>query len=226
MFAEICKLAESSRNPLVEQFLNFYQKLQTSTAVVNTLINLKSTVDITKCHPRNGAQWVQAALETNLAKFSLCTMEDSIKILRSERSYHVVLENASEKIQAENRIPESKSSPRTQEPVTSRVRRVMKKESSESVKWSQGSGLKETANLAEKLTLISRKWFLNYLEDSLNNGFRLKKGEDSGAAVGLLGQLKRVNQWLGDSVRGDEKVENLKNKLYRFLLDHVQNTAR
>lgn len=229
VFAEICKLAETSRDPLVEQFLNFYQKLQTSADVVNALIDSKSTVDKMKGHPRNGALWVQAALQTNLAKFTLFTIEENRKIQHSDGNYHVVLENAPDKIQVENRLPAIKKSPKTHEPVTSRVRcagPTLKKGSPEKVNWSKGSGLKETANLSEKLLMISRKWFLNYLENSLNKGFGLTKGEDSGVAVGLLGQLKRVNQWLDDSVSGDEKVENLRKKLYAFLLDHVQKAAR
>ncbi|KAI7749392.1 hypothetical protein M8C21_023941 [Ambrosia artemisiifolia] len=229
-FAEICELAETSRNPLVEQFLNFYHKLQTSAAVVNALIDSKSTADKTKGQPRNSALWVQAALETNLGKFTLFTMEDNRKIQDSEGNYHIVLENASDKIQVENRSPGNKKSPRTQEPVASRVRRggsspTVKNKSPERVKWSKGSGLKETVKLAEELLLVSRKWFLNYLEESLNNGFWSTKGEDSGAAVGLLGQLKRVNQWLDDSV-ADENVENLRKKIYGFLLNHVQKAAR
>ncbi|KAI3683094.1 hypothetical protein L1987_83594 [Smallanthus sonchifolius] len=217
-FAEICELAETSRNPLVEQFLNFYHKLQTSAAVVNNLIDSKSTVDKTKGQPRNSALWVQVALETKLGKFTLFTMEENRKIQDSEGNYRIVLENASDKIQVTNRSPGNKKIPRTQEPVSSRVRRggpspTTKNTSPERVKWSKGSGLKETVKLGEELLLVSRKWFLNYLEESLNKGFSLTKGEDSVVAVGLLGQLKRVNQWLDDSVHRDENVENLRKKI-------------
>nr|XP_043611735.1 uncharacterized protein LOC122583392 [Erigeron canadensis] len=224
VFAEICKLAETSRNPLVEQFLNFYQKLHKSTCIVNTLIDSKLTMEKSKGRRSNSSMWVQAALETNLAKFTLFTMEENRKNIHGDGNYHLVLENASEKIQVENRVLENKKSPRTNESVTSRVRctsLITKQGCSEKVEWSKGSGIKETANLGEKLISVSQKWFLDYLEDSLNKGFGLKKGEDSGVAIGLLGQLKRVNQWLDDSVCGDDKVENLKKILYRFLLDHV-----
>ncbi|GJX30972.1 RNA-directed DNA polymerase, eukaryota, reverse transcriptase zinc-binding domain protein [Tanacetum coccineum] len=229
VFAEICELAESSKKPLVEQFLNFYQKHETSAAVVNTLIDSKSTVDKTKVHPSNSALSAQTALGTNLAKFTLLMMEEKTHVQHSEGKYHVLLDKASEKVQLENRLPENKRSPKTQESVTPRVRRAVpipKKESPKRVEWSKGSGLKDTANLADKLLLTSRKWFLNYLEVSLNKGFGLTKGEDSGVAVSLLGQLKRVTKWLDDSVRGEENVENLRKKLYRFLLDHVQKAAK
>ncbi|KAJ0948472.1 hypothetical protein HanRHA438_Chr01g0027621 [Helianthus annuus] len=235
-FAEICELAETSIKPLVEQFLNFYLNLQTSATAVKALIDSKSTADKTKGQPgRNSALWVQAALETNLGKFTLLTMDDNRKIQDSEGNYHIVLENASDKIQVENRSPGTKKIPRTQEPAVSRVSRgspspspspTAKNKSPERVKWSKGSGLTQTAKLAEELLLVSRKWFMNYLEESLNNGFWLTKGEDSGAGVGLLGQLKRVNQWLDDSVQGDENVESLRKKIYGFLLDHVQKAAR
>ncbi|KAK1413373.1 hypothetical protein QVD17_35145 [Tagetes erecta] len=231
-FAEICELAATSRNPLVEQFLNYYHKLQTSAAVVNTLVDSKLTVDKTKGQPRNSALWVQAALESNLGNFTLFTMEESKKIQDSEGNYHIVLDNGSDKIQVENRSPGNKKIPRTPEPAVSRGRRggpsprsAMKTTIPERVKWSKGSGLKETARLGEELLLTSRKWFLNYLEESLDKRFWVSKGEDSGVAVGLLGQLKRVNQWLDDSVRGDENVENLRKKIYGFLLDRVQKAT-
>ncbi|XP_023732318.1 uncharacterized protein LOC111880150 [Lactuca sativa] len=216
-FAEICELAETSTNPL-EQFLNFYQKLQTSSAMVNVLIDSKSTLHKSKSQ---ASLWVQAALQTNLAKFTLFTMEENQKIPQAERNYHIVLDT--EKIQVENRLPENKKSPKTNEPVASTTRCVGPTMKKERIELSNGSSrLKETANLAEKLLLASRKWFLNYLEVSLNKGFKLTKGEESGVAICLLGQLKRVNQWLDDSVIGDEKVENLRKKLYTFLLEHVR----
>ncbi|KAL8204411.1 hypothetical protein R6Q57_010034 [Mikania cordata] len=227
-FAEICELSETSRNPLVEQFLNFYHKLQTSAAVVNTLIYSKSTIDETKSQPRNSALWVQAALATNLGKFTLFATEVDRKNQDSEGSYQIVLESSSDKIQVET--SGYKKIPRTQEPIASKLRRdgprpTMKNKSSERVKWYKGSGLEETAKLAEELLLTAQKWFLNYLEESLNKGFWLTNGDDSVVAVSLLGQLKRVNQWLDDSVCGDENVENLRKKMYGILLDHVQNGA-
>ncbi|KAK9049626.1 hypothetical protein SSX86_031407 [Deinandra increscens subsp. villosa] len=230
-FAEICQLAEASGNPLVEQFLKFYHKLQTSAAVVNTLIDSKSAVDETKSQPRNSALWVQAALATNLGNFTMFTTEENRKIQDREGNYHVVLENASDKIQLENRSPGNKKILRTQEAIASKVRRdgpspTSKNKSPERVKWSKGSGLKETAKLADELLSVSQKWFLKYLQESLNKGFWLMKGEDSVFAVGILGQLKKVNQWLDDSVHEDENVENLRKKIYGFLLDHVHKAAR
>ncbi|XP_071721289.1 uncharacterized protein [Rutidosis leptorrhynchoides] len=224
VFAEICEHAQTSKYPLVEQFLNFYQRLQTSAAIVNALIDSKSTVDKPKGQPSNSALWVQAAIDTNLAKFTLFSMEEnSNNNLCSEGNYHVVLDNTSQNIQVENQVPENKTSPKTRKPVTSRVRHTGSKTN---IERSNESGLKEAGNLAEKLLLTSRKWFLTYLEDSLNKGFGLTKGEDSGVAVGLLGQLKRVNQWLDGSAREDEKVDSLRKKLYGFLLDHIQKPAK
>ncbi|KAK9125731.1 hypothetical protein Scep_014577 [Stephania cephalantha] len=68
------------------------------------------------------------------------------------------------------------------------------------------------------------KRFLKYLEDSLKNGFGFKEQEGDYEVASLLGQLKRVNQWLEDTTgykfEVDETLERLKKKLYAFLLEH------
>lgn len=45
----------------------------------------------------------------------------------------------------------------------------------------------------------------------------------------LFKQLKRVNKWLDDPVGGgieaDARIDAMKKKLYKFLLEHVDSTV-
>ncbi|KAK6162805.1 hypothetical protein DH2020_002646 [Rehmannia glutinosa] len=90
-------------------------------------------------------------------------------------------------------------------------------------------GLRHVANLAQKLISSSRAWFLDYLDLSLNDGFGLKSRDDV-SKVAVLGQLKRVNQWLDEAFQGgdsvnDERIQRLRKKLYGYLLDHVDSAV-
>lgn len=176
--------------------------------------------------------WVQAAVQTDLSKFSLYTKGGENSITNGEKCHYVVIENNPEKSNTTKTqqipISSSKSAPKVKKE-TSHSRRHLSTVKGTTVQqaWYPGSGLKHAAKLAEKLLLCSRAWFLDYLEDSLNKGFGLKRDESSQMAT-LLGQLKRVNQWLDDAFqgdRGDERTERLRKKLYRFLLDNVDSAV-
>ncbi|XP_059651767.1 uncharacterized protein LOC132299267 [Cornus florida] len=253
IFADMFELSQKdSAGPLVEQFLNFHQSMQKAAALVDTLLSTRfSEVNCrTYCSSKgplpevcknltnkNAASWIQAAVETDLSKFSLFTKEEKRDVLNGEKSHYVVLENTPKKIESENHSPQNKISPRIHRGIASNLSAkglsshsrqhlaTTKKTNIESEEWSEGNGLKQAASLAEKLLSISHAWFLKYLEDSLNKGFGLSRGEGGSEVAGLLGQLKRVNQWLDDSVGDgcgtDERIEGLRKKLYEFLLEHV-----
>ncbi|PIN10579.1 hypothetical protein CDL12_16834 [Handroanthus impetiginosus] len=252
MFAELCELSQGDTSgPLVEQFLNIHGRIKKAFVIICTMINMRTsdTTDSNDCcfqesalgvcftsSSKNASLWVQAAVQTNLSKFSLYTQGGEKGISDGEKCHFLVLENASEKLDRENhspkikpnRISSSKTTKKVKE-VTSRSRRCLSttKRTNDGPEEAclPGSRLKHVADLAEKLLAFSRAWFLDYLEDSLNNGFGLKSDDSSQIAV-LLGQLKRVNQWLDDAFQGDrveKRIEMLKKKLYRFLLDHVDS---
>lgn len=253
MFAELCESSQKdSAGPLVEQFLNIHKAMQKAAMSINALLNTQlAEVESSSCcssQPplteacknvtnKNAILWVQAALETNLSKFCLFRKQENQEIPRGEKCHFIVLENSPE-LKSENHSPQNKPSPRNHgglsdssaKGVPSPSRRrisASKRMRAEREEWSKGSGLRETANLAKKLLSVSRGWFLKYLEDSLNKGFELKEG---GAEIAcLLGQLKRVNQWLDGSVEDgmevDERIEDLRKKLYSFLLEHVDSAV-
>eukprot|EP01018_Ginkgo_biloba_P039497 Gb_19647 [translate_table: standard] len=117
------------------------------------------------------------------------------------------------------------------------------------MEWVRGNGMKETAELAKQLHREAHKWFLNFFEDALDAGFRVsKQKEDDTAALAaknqlqqnssqipaLLSQLKRINDWLDQlgyknrdtiDTKLVETVDRLKQKIYSFLLQHVDSAA-
>ncbi|KAH7544791.1 hypothetical protein FEM48_Zijuj01G0023700 [Ziziphus jujuba var. spinosa] len=248
-----CELCESpqkvSAGSLVQKFLDLNQSMQSAAMVVDSLLNQGPrdeqhwlTPDVCKTSSsKNATLWVKAAVETNLSKFNLFRLQDKGEVLNGEKCHCVILENASVESKSENCSPKSKQSPRNHgssssdsnsksAPSSSRkFLSTARKPSTEREKCLKGSRLKEAASLAEKLLLLSREWFLKYLEDSLKIGFRVNRGGGGSEMACLLGQLKRVNQWLDnlvmDRIQEDERIEDLRKKLYRFLLEHVDSAV-
>lgn len=116
---------------------------------------------------------------------------------------------------------------------------------SEKQEWARGDGAKEIKLLRDALLKESTSWFLNFLEEALDAGFRKgnqdKKGRnnagrqteaDNHIAV-ALSQLKQANEWL-DKLKGNlssaesgsrETIDRLKKKVYSCLLVHVESAA-
>ncbi|KAF9675292.1 hypothetical protein SADUNF_Sadunf09G0016900 [Salix dunnii] len=257
-FAELHESAQSaSSGPLVEQYLDLYQNIQRSAKIANSLLSDASLLetkssnydslkhvfpDVRKSSTNTNAEsWVHAAIQTNLSKFSLLEKPEKSGVLDIDKCYYVILDNSQEELNSENQLPLNKPSRRNhgnyipdlsvkRVPSSKRHLASAKKVNPErrDCPSPRGSGLKETASLAEKLLLDSREWFLKYMDDSLNVGFGLCEGKISEIA-GFLGQLRRVNQWLDDLVGGgnkvDARIEGLKKKLYGFLLEYVDSAT-
>lgn len=113
------------------------------------------------------------------------------------------------------------------------------------LEWSKGDGSKEVIELRKILSNETQSWFLSFLEEALEVGFRVdqeKKGKESSAArvveqnnhiASTLSQLKQANEWL-DKLRssaGSEKnesvetIDRLKQKVYACLLVHIDSAA-
>ncbi|XP_027162766.1 uncharacterized protein LOC113763218 [Coffea eugenioides] len=254
-FAQLCESSEKdSAGQLVEQFLHLQGNMQNAAAMIEALVETRtlegkssnscssqppSPEMCSKFASKNALSWVQAAVETDLAKFSLLRKDEKKGIQSGQNCFYVMLENAPKKIEAENSPSKNKRSPRNHDKVVSdsnaknpppssrRLPSVTKRAAVETEEWCKGNGLKDAASLAEKLLLVSRGWFLNYLENFLDKDCGLMNGEADSKTASLLGQLKRVNQWLDDSFpQGhgvDERIDGLKKKLYGFMLDHVDS---
>lgn len=240
-----------SSGSLVEQYLDLHQCMQRALMMVNSLFcaslpeakssncsSLQCLVpDVCKTSTnKNAASWIYAAMETNLSKFSLFKKPEKSEIVDSDDCHYVILENTPDKLNSENQSPQNKPRSRNHSNFLSDsgAKRVpspsmqhisaTKKMNPEREDCPKGRGLKETVNLAKKLLLVSCEWFLKYMEDLLDAGFGMCT-EDSSEMACLLRQLKRVDRWLDDlaiiGVKVDGRIEELKKKLYGFLLEHV-----
>ncbi|KAF8403961.1 hypothetical protein HHK36_012069 [Tetracentron sinense] len=272
MFAELCESSQKdSARPLVEQFLKLHHSMQRAATMVDSLLNtrfpeekgstssssqlplqkgststssqLPSPEVCKKFTDKNATLWVQAAIETDLSKFSLFGKKSEREILDVEKHHYVVLEKTMKPTEemSENQSLQNKQSPRNLSGFPDSIAKVRpspsrrsgvsaaKKTNAERMEWSKGNGLKEAACLVKKLLSVSRGWFLKYLEDSLNNGFGLRRGEEDREIAVFLGQLRKVNQWLddatGDGIEVDERIEGLRKKLYGFILEHVDSAV-
>ncbi|KAF5196385.1 Serine/threonine-protein kinase [Thalictrum thalictroides] len=248
---------KDSPGNLIEQFLDLYRSMQQKTSEVDALVKARSAEVRTSIPSSSqlsspelhkvfmdknldAASWIQVAVESNLSKISLLNRESKSRNQLGDQHCYVILEPPLEPTEVKkDHSPQSKRSPQIQgcvsdsngkggpSPKTRFGRSVVKKTSDENIAWSKGEGLKEVASLAVRLLLTSRGWFLKYLEDSLNVGFGLNRKDGENEVGSLLGQLKRVNQWLedatGDRFEVDEKVERLRKKLYEFLLENLDS---
>lgn len=177
---------------------------------------------------KNAMTWVQAALDTNLSKFSLFRTQSKSETSSGDKCHYVVIENPhTENPSAQNKKNRGPNAGMKRVQSLKRHVLVAKNKDAEKVDRCRESRLKEVASLAEKLLAASREWFLKYLEDSLDSEFGLSSEEGRSEIACLLGQLKKVNHWLDDLVGGGEKVdcrvENLRKRLYEFLLEHLNS---
>ncbi|KAI4323324.1 hypothetical protein L6164_022939 [Bauhinia variegata] len=253
LFAELSQSSQTvSAGLLVKRFLELHLNLQRAAMMFDSLITQTPEAkpssqsspeclleDISEaCTNKNAVSWIQAAVGTNLAKFNLFKTKEKSEILNGENCHFVVIETAHEEKSTENHSTQTKqnSAIRPSHLANSTIKRVPsskrlqladKNKVNDKEDQSKESGLKEAGSLAEKLLVVSREWFLKYLEDALENGFGLRSEEGSPEIACLLGQLKKVNNWLDNLVGGgdevDHRIENLRKRLYRFLLEHVNS---
>jgi len=101
----------------------------------------------------------------------------------------------------------------------------------------RGQGMKDTAELSASLRSEMEMWFLKFVEDALDAGFRVfseagsnggtrRLSLEGGSIAAILSQLKRINDWLDLVVKKrdeklTEKIERLKRKIYGFVIQHV-----
>nr|CAB3496887.1 unnamed protein product [Digitaria exilis] len=112
-------------------------------------------------------------------------------------------------------------------------------QTSEKMEWAREDGFKEICRSWLALRKESQSWFLSFLEDALESGFKFEdqskntrerargqsKGGDGRIAV-RLSQLKETSNWL-DQLQDEavETVEQLKQKVYKCLLGTVETAA-
>lgn len=212
------ELASSSKagNPLptIDQFISIYDDaLRYSSIAESVAASHCSDHDTTATEKSKSASlWVEAALATDLEIVSLLSNQKNEPPTALRRSLS-------------KRPPQKASSLPTFDPIVG--------------VWTRGHGMKETVELSMKLQVEMQMWFVKFIEESLDAGFRVL-GEcanngskslplNSSSIAAVLSQLKRVNEWLDRvALKGDElltgKIEKLKKKIYGFVIQHVGTT--
>jgi hypothetical protein len=97
--------------------------------------------------------------------------------------------------------------------------------------WTDLDGLKETAKFAVNLQSEMQVWFIEFVEESLDNKNAAKRSLDGSSIAAVLSQLKQVNEWLDrvssnqeNKITTMDKIERLKRKIYGFVIHHVGST--
>ncbi|GMI81241.1 CORTICAL MICROTUBULE DISORDERING3 [Hibiscus trionum] len=220
MFSELSSKSKAS-NPLptIDNFLSIYGDVVKYTGIAETIAasHNSNTENASIEQSKSSALWVEAALATDLEIVSLLTPQNNESPSALQRSLS--------KVQPHIASPKASSLPQ--------------QELTAATMWTSGQGMKETAHFALNLKSEMEIWFLRFIDESLDAGFRML-GEcvsggskalplDCGSIAGVLTKLKRVNDWLDRAVsNGDEplidKVEKLKRKIYGFVIQHVGTT--
>lgn len=217
MFSELCsKCKVGNPLPTIDRFLSIYDEVMRSTAFAES-VSTSHRSDIPHDNSNSTSLWVEAALATDLGIVSLLTglNIDSQPTLQKSTSKRQALTAP-----AKNHLKVS-SLPASDPTIGS---------------WTRGNGMKETIELAMNLQSEMQMWFVKFVEESLDAGFRVFRESkadgcsmlppECGPIAAILSQLKRVNEWL-DRVASKqdelltEKIERLKRKIYGFVIHHV-----
>lgn len=221
MFSDLCSVCQA-RNPLptIDRFFTIYDDVLKSTAMVESIANRHNSETPDDTIPTEQSKslslWVEAALATDLQIVSLLTgttIDPPSTLPKSLSKRHSL-----------GTAKKSSSSPQFSPSIGV---------------WTRGNGMKETVELGANLLSEMQTWFLCFVEESLDAGFKVF-GEctadgkktlplDGGSIAIVLSHLKRVNAWLDRVVsKGDdsltEKIEKLKRKIYGFVIQHVGTT--
>ncbi|CAM6025514.1 unnamed protein product [Sphagnum balticum] len=273
MFAQLCSSAKTEfPQQSVEQFLSLYQSLKHAAVVADALTSARSNLDTAAEAPKENSsgkaqdvadkshhatEWVNAALSSDLASFSLQSEEGGARssVKKATNQQFMVMVDGAPCSLPRVRSPSPSLTTRCASATPSSPKARTALSSGKEVKaplpsiaspWVKGKGMMEIAELAKQLETDAQRWFLEFMEGALDNGFQVaNKGYEEGADIvmsqqenchiaGILSQLKRVNDWLDqvgvvenavlDAKLVDTKAR-LKKKIYDYLLQHVESAA-
>ncbi|KAF8034403.1 hypothetical protein BT93_C0641 [Corymbia citriodora subsp. variegata] len=220
MFSELCSTSKAG-NPLpsIDRFFSIYDEVVRSTGVVKSLSSSRACAEDSSI-PTDQSKfsiWVEAALATDLEVVNFLTNQNSEPASVLQKT---LLKRQPVKAHGKNHMKVASPS-----------------RSDTACAWTRGHGIKETADFAMKLQSEMQMWFVSFIEDSLDAGFRVfgqcgggkVLNLDCGSVTAVLSHLKRVNDWLDRAVpKSDgflmEKIEQLKRKIYGFVIQHVGTT--
>uniref|UniRef100_A0A0E0LXH8 Uncharacterized protein n=1 Tax=Oryza punctata TaxID=4537 RepID=A0A0E0LXH8_ORYPU len=225
-YAEVSSTAEEQNpQPAVEQFLSLHAAMSRATVVADSLT--KATATSTATSPerstaseaaavdeeslavaaerrRRAASWVGAGLATDLSAFSLY----NLKPIPTTAAFPlaVVLVDESAKPAATKASPPAKSRLFPAK-VKGRVGPVAAAVAAPPPppEWERGGGAEERGELARRLGVEARGWFLAFVERFLDADVAAAAAPwDRDRAARMLPQLKRVNDWLSEIAKTTE----------------------
>ncbi|WCJ29736.1 hypothetical protein M5689_011351 [Euphorbia peplus] len=220
VFSELVSSSKTG-NPLpsIEQFFSIYDDVVKYTAIAESVATSHSSdqATIPSEQSKSASLWVEAALATDL---------EIVSLLKSKNNDH-----------PPTTLARSSSSKRQSAKQTSTT---TVHDTTKIGVWTRGNGMKETVELATKMQSEMQKWFVRFVEESLDASFQALGGGhssdggkklplNSSSIAAVLSQLKRVNNWLEQVVSKEDevlmkKVEKLKGKIYGFVIQHVGTT--
>ncbi|CAA7041834.1 unnamed protein product [Microthlaspi erraticum] len=227
-FAELCDSSENlSTGQVVRRFLDMYHSTQnTGKAVHMLLTSNRNNGSCRSAANKNAVSWVQDAVVAGFSQFNLFKdpgkQEEDYAAAHQDQHHYIVLQNSSERLNLKERTSPRALACKGFKKLPSKRHSVSGRSSLE-----RKSKLRESASLADELLRVSSQWFLKYLESSLKKRSFLVKKEDANGKESLLFHLKAVNRWLDDLILNrtetSERVEDLRKKLQRFLLEHIES---
>ena len=222
IFSELCSVCKVG-NPLptIDQFFMIYENALRSTAIAESFDNSHMAEPLNALTPTEQSKslslWVEVALATDLQIVSLFNGRE----IDSPSVVHKRSSKQQSFLSTKNQKRDS-SSPNTSLGTSTKR-----------------DGMKETMELGKELLSEMQMWFVHFVEESLETGFKAfgectadrKKNLslDGGSVSLVLSHLKRVNDWLDSLVsKGNdllkEKIERLRSKIYGFVIQHVGTT--
>ncbi|KAF5199383.1 putative serine/arginine repetitive matrix protein [Thalictrum thalictroides] len=235
MFSDLCS-ASKVVNPLttIDRFLSIYELAMKSGAIVESLASSRSSERGDHCfstaRSKSIALWIESALATDLEIISLLNgntvNSPNLQDIENNASSSVDMPSPPSRLSVSKRQPLDTKPSKDQLNVSDHI----------AGSWSSGSGIKETLELSRNLKSEMQMWFLQFVEEVLDAGFKFfdkysndEEGiirKDHGSIAAVLSNLKRINNWL-DRVgekRGElltDKIEKVKRKIYGFVIQHV-----
>ncbi|XP_044464509.1 uncharacterized protein LOC123195021 [Mangifera indica] len=218
MFSQLSSTSKAG-NPLptIDRFFSIYTDVVKYTGIAESVTTRDN---ISTEQSKSTSLWVEAALATDLEIVSLLTALNNEAPSTLQKSF-----SNGKHLNLQNRLKGSSS---TATATDSNIET-----------WTRGHGMEETVQLGKNLQSEMQVWFVRFVEELLDAGFRVfGEGEingsvtlpmDCGSIAVVLSQLKRVNEWLDSEVSSKDdtlstKIEQLKRKIYGFVIQHVGTT--
>ncbi|CAL1414474.1 unnamed protein product [Linum trigynum] len=238
IFSDLSSTSKSKPgNPLptIDRFIALYDDVhkytQTAQSVATSHSSSASDHEVIAPTEQSKAAslWVEAALSTDLEIVSVLNRNSTTTTATEDHHLHHRPSNSPSLPRSGSKRQSSKGNSSSSLSSPNDGARVAAERGGA---WRRGCGMNETVEMGKKVEAEMEVWFVRFVEEALDAGFRALGGDvplEASSIAAILSQLKRVNGWL-DKVAGKgekamiEKIEKLKRKIYGFVIQHVGTT--